>query len=81
MGSNPTGVAKQGLAMKSITQKVFEKILNDDQTSELIDTITLVSLQDLLETCVMSRSDPINDPVQLELDIEALRRVIAIYQP
>ena len=67
--------------MKSITQKVFEKILNDDQTSELIDTITLVSLQDLLETCVMSRSDPINDPVQLELDIEALRRVIAIYQP
>ena len=67
--------------MKSITQKVFERILNDDQTSELIDTITLVSLQDLLETCVMSRSDPINDPVQLELDIEALRRVIAIYQP
>jgi hypothetical protein len=68
--------------MKSITQKVFERILNDDQTSELIDTITLVSLQDLLETCVsVSRSDPINDPVQLELDIEALRRVIAIYQP
>ena len=67
--------------MKSITQKVFERILNDDQTSELIDTITLVSLQDLLETCIMSRSDPINDPVQLELDIEALRRVIAIYQP
>lgn len=51
-----------------------------DRASELVDLIALASLETLLETCIMSQSDPINEPAELGKDIEALRRVIRLYK-
>jgi hypothetical protein len=72
--------------MKTITEKVLERLTkSDDRNSAeaLIDLLTQVNLKDLLRMCeIDQQKTPYTQAVAEEnrLDIEALRRVIAMFK-
>ena len=69
--------------MKTVTQKVIEQLLDGDSASDLINVITVVNLEDLLEIVEQNQLnapyDTGIDAEENQLDIAALRRVIAMY--
>ena len=69
--------------MKTVTQKVIEQLLDGDSASDLIDVITVINLEDLLEIVEQNQLnasyDTGIDAEENQLDIAALRRVIAMY--
>jgi hypothetical protein len=69
--------------MKTVTQKVIEQLLDGDSASGLIDVITVINLKDLLEIVEQNQLnapyDTGIDAEENQLDISALRRVIAMY--
>lgn len=69
--------------MKTVTQKVIEQLLDGDSASGLIDVITVINLEDLLEIVEQNQLnapyDTGIDAEENQLDIAALRRVIAMY--
>ena len=69
--------------MKTVTQKVIEQLLDRDSASDLIDVITVINLEDLLEIVEQNQLnasyDTGIDAEENQLDIAALRRVIAMY--
>ena len=71
--------------MKTVTQKVIEHLLDGESVSGLIDVITAINLEDLLrifeENLQNSSYDTGIDAEENQLDIEALRRVIAMFKP
>lgn len=71
--------------MKIVTQKIIEQILDGDSASGLIDLITVINLEDLLrifeENQQNSSYDTGIDVEENQLDLAALRRVIAMFKP
>lgn len=70
--------------MKTVTQKVIEQLLDGDSATGVIDIITIVNLKDLLEAVENQRNTPYDTGIDAEenqLDIAALRRVIAMFKP
>lgn len=71
--------------MKIVTQKMIEQILDGDSASGLIDLITVINLEDLLrifeENQQNSSYDTGIDVEENQLDLAALRRVIAMFKP
>lgn len=71
--------------MKKVTQKVIEHLLDGDSEAGLIDVITIINLEDLLrvfeENQRNSSYDTGIDAEENQLDIAALRRVIAMFKP
>ena len=69
--------------MKTVTQKVIEQLLDGDSASDLINVITVINLEDLLEIVEQNQLnapyDTGIDAEENQLDIAALRRVIAMY--
>lgn len=69
--------------MKTVTQKVIEQLLDGDSASGLIDVITVINLENLLEIVEQNQLnapyDTGIDAEENQLDIAALRRVIAMY--
>lgn len=69
--------------MKTVTQKVIEQLLDGDSASGFIDIITVINLKDLLEIVEQNQLnapyDTGIDAEENQLDIAALRRVIAMY--
>ena len=69
--------------MKTVTQKVIERLLDGDSAAGLINVMTVINLEDLLEIVEQNqRNAPYDTGIDAEenqLDIEALRRVIAMY--
>ena len=69
--------------MKRLTQKVFDSILGGHSATDLIDVITIVNLEDMLELLEEKQSEaPYDTGVDEEenaLDIAALKRVIALW--
>lgn len=69
--------------MKTVTQKVIEQLLDRDSASGLIDVITVINLENLLEIVEQNQLnapyDTGIDAEENQLDIAALRRVIAMY--
>jgi hypothetical protein len=72
--------------MKTITEKVLERLTKSDDRNtaeDLIDLLTQVNLKDLLRMCeIDQQKTPYTEAVVEEnrLDIEALRRVIAMFE-
>ena len=72
--------------MKTLTEKVLERLTEIDvgnSAADLIDIITQVNLKDLLRMCeIDQQKTPYTEAVVEEnrLDIEALRRVIAMFE-
>ena len=69
--------------MKTVTQKVIEQLLDGDSATGLINIITIVNLKDLLEAVEENQRnahyDTGIDAEENQLDIAALRRVIAMF--
>lgn len=63
-----------------MNKSLLDTIAESKEASELADLIALQSLEYMLETCIMAQSDPIAEPAELGKDIEALKRVIALYK-
>ena len=72
--------------MKTITEKVLKRLTESDDRNtaeDLIDLLTQVNLKDLLRMCeIDQQKTPYTEAVVEEnrLDIEALRRVIAMFK-
>ena len=71
--------------MKTVTHKVIEHLLDGESAASLIDVITTINLEDLLrifdENQQNSTYDTGIDAEENQLDIAALRRVIAMFKP
>jgi hypothetical protein len=71
--------------MKTLTEKVLKRLTESDDRNtaeDLIDLLTQVNLKDLLRMCeIDQQKTPYTEAVIEEnrLDIEALRRVIAMF--
>ena len=71
---------------KTLTEKVLKRLTESDDRNtaeDLIDLLTQVNLKDLLRMCeIDQQKTPYTEAVVEEnrLDIEALRRVIAMFK-